>query len=175
MELYNSEWINTNGNFIHKTAIVYDWVELGTGNTIGAYCIIGGNGEIRGVNQEDFKGKVKIGNNNVISELVTIQRPFDEGKYTIVGDNNIIMRGAHSGHDSVIGNNCEICCNVILGGYATVGDNSKIKLGVIIRNRLSVGANCIVGMGGMVVKNVPEGQVWMGNPARFYKLNNKWS
>lgn len=175
MDLYNLEehgFVNINGNWIHSTAIVYPWVKLGKNNIIGAYSVIGSNGEMRNVNPSEFKGKVIIGNNNVISELVTIQRPFNEGKHTIVGDNNIIMRGSHSGHDSVIGNNCEICCNVILGGYATIGDNSKIKLGVIVRNRLSVGLNCVIGMGSMVVKNVPDGQIWLGNPARFHKLNN---
>lgn len=172
---YNADWINISGNFIHKTAIVYDWVELGTGNTIGAYCVIGGNGEIRGVNQEDFKGKVKIGNNNVISELVTIQRPFDEGKFTVIGHDNIIMAHSHIGHDVFLGDNCEVCTGVILGGYATIENDVKIKLGVTVRNRITIGHDSIIGLGSAVVKDVPHGQVFMGNPAKFYKLNNKWS
>ena len=56
MDFYNSDWIDIDGNKIHKTAIIYPNVRMGKGNIIGAYCVIGSNGEMRNVNQEDFKG-----------------------------------------------------------------------------------------------------------------------
>ncbi len=37
MSYFETEWINIDGNHIHKTAIVSDFVELGKGNVIGAY------------------------------------------------------------------------------------------------------------------------------------------
>lgn len=172
-DLYNNDWYNTDGNYIHKTAIIHDCVKLGKGNTIGAYSVIGGNGEIRGANQGKFKGVVIIGDNNVISELVTIQRPF-ENTATIIGNNNIIMAHSHTGHDVQIGNNCEICTGVILGGYSIVKDGAKIKLGVTIRNRKVVGTDSIVGLGSAVVKDVSDGVIVMGNPAKFHKLNNNY-
>ena len=162
---YNSDWINIDGNYVHKTAIICDNVKMGKGNIIGAYSVIGSNGEIRGVKQNEFKGWVEIGNNNVISELVTIQRPYDES-CTKIGDNNIIMVHSHLGHDVKIGNNCEICSGVILGGYAVVLDGAKIKLGATVRNRIIVGAGALIGLGSSVVKNVPHGEIWAGNPAK---------
>jgi UDP-N-acetylglucosamine acyltransferase len=165
-DLYNHDWINIDGNSIHKTAIIHPNVKLGKGNTIGAYCVIGSNGEVRGVSQNDFKGHVVIGNNNVISEFVSIQRPFNEGETTEIGSNNIIMRGVHFGHNSVIGDNCEICTGVILGGYVVVGSNTKIKLGVTVRNRVVVGQNSIIGLGSAVVSNVKDGVVVYGVPAK---------
>ena len=63
---YEYEYINLDGNYIHRTAIVYPNVILGKGNWIGAYSVIGSNGEIRGVDQKEFKGTVTIGDNNVI-------------------------------------------------------------------------------------------------------------
>lgn len=154
-------------NKIHHTAIIYDNVELGKGNVIGAYCVIGSNGEMR--NTKEFNGKVIIGNHNVISEMVTIQRPAEEGKATCIGNDNLIMAHSHVGHDASIGDDCEICTGTIVGGYASINNGAKLKLGVTIRNRIEVGERAIVGMCSVVVKNCEASSVYVGNPAR--KIN----
>lgn len=167
-DLYNSNWVNLDGNWIHITAIVHDNVIMGKGNVVGPYTIIGGNGEIRGKNQLDFKGHVEIGNDNVISELVTIQRPYDEGAVTKIGSNCIITAHSHIGHDVTVGDNVEVCYS-ILGGYSTVKSGAKIKMNCTIRNRRTVGENAVVGMGSVVVKDVEANTVVMGNPAKTKK------
>jgi len=138
---------------------------MGKGNYIGAYTVIGSNGEIRGVNQSDFKGFVTIGDNNVISEHVTIQRPF-KAEATSIGNDNIIMAHAHIGHDVYIGNNCEVCTGSIIGGYSIIKDDVKIKLGVTVRNRLVIGNGSLIGLGSVVVKDVAPNSVVYGNPAK---------
>jgi UDP-N-acetylglucosamine acyltransferase len=168
-DLYNSDWINIDGNSIHKTAIIHPNVVMGKGNVIGAYCVIGGNGEIRDKDQMDFKGTVHIGNHNVISEFVSIQRPFDENKSTIICDDNIIMAHTHIGHDTYIGSKCEICTGTVVGGYVTIYDDAKIKLNCTIRNRVIIGMSSVVGMGSVVVRNVPNFGVVYGNPAKEKK------
>jgi len=55
--LYGGDFINLYGNLIHKTAIIHDSVQLGKGNIIGAYTVIGSNGEMR--KPKDFKGSIK--------------------------------------------------------------------------------------------------------------------
>lgn len=164
-DLYAHDWINIDGNYIHRTAIIHPNVRLGKGNWIGAYCVIGSNGEIRGKDQKEFKGNVSIGNNNIISEHVTIQRPFEFAS-TFIGDNNIIMAHAHIGHDVKILDNCEICTGVIIGGYTVIENGVKIKLGAVLRNRLKIGSNAIIGLGSAVLKDVERGSVVYGNPAR---------
>lgn len=164
-DVYNSEFIMVDSNRVHKTAIVYPNVKLGKGNVIGAYCVIGSNGEMRGVKQDEFKGSVVIGDNNVISELVTIQRPKDEGSITSIGNDNIIMAHSHIGHDAKISNDCELCTGTIIGGHANLLDGAIIKLGCTIRNRVTVGIDSLVGMGSVVVKDVLDGAIVYGNPA----------
>jgi UDP-N-acetylglucosamine acyltransferase len=151
-------------NDIHPTAIIYDNVKMGKGNKIGPYCVIGSNGEIRGV--DEFFGFVEIGDNNVISELVTIQRPKDIDKSTKIGSNNIIMAHTHIGHDVKIGNNCELSSGSIIGGHVNINDDCKIKLGVTIRNRVIIGKNALIGMGSVVIKDIDESIVVAGNPAK---------
>jgi UDP-N-acetylglucosamine acyltransferase len=166
-EIYNSEWIiDGNNNRIHVTAIICECVEMGRNNQIGAFSCVGTNGEIRGVDQNKFKGTVIIGDGNIISEMVTIQRPFEEGKTTEIGSNNIIMAHAHIGHDAKIGNDCEICTTSIVAGYCTVQNNVKIKLGVVTRNRITIGRGSVIGMGSVVTKDVPANSVIYGNPAK---------
>jgi UDP-N-acetylglucosamine acyltransferase len=165
--LYNDEWINIDGNNIHKTAIIHPNVTLGKGNTIGAYAVIGSNGEMRNVNQDDFKGKVVIGDNNVISEFVSIQRPFNEDESTFIGNDNIIMAHSHIGHNAFVGDYCEICTNTVLGGYAVVNTGSKLKISVTVRNRKVIGKDCIIGMGSNVTSDIPDKSVAFGNPAKI--------
>ena len=164
MDIYNGDWINIDGNQVHRTAIIYPNVQLGKGNVIGAFCVIGSNGEIR--DTKEFKGKVIIGDNNVISEMVTIQRPAPEDQETLIGSNNLIMAHSHIGHDAHIGDNTEICTGTIVGGYAKIHNGAKVKLGVTIRNRIIIGEGSLVGMGSVVVKDVQPNSVVKGNPAK---------
>lgn len=159
------DWIEIDGNKIHHTAIIYPCVKLGTGNIIGPYSVIGSNGEIRGKKFDEFKGSVSIGNNNVISEHVTIQRPFEE-QSTVIGNDNLIMAHSHIGHDVHIGDQCEICTGTIIGGYTIIESGVKLKLGVTVRNRLRIGMKSLIGLGSTVVKNVPADSIEYGNPSK---------
>lgn len=46
---------------------------------------------------------------------------------------------------------------------ASIGAGSTILSGIVI------GENAMIGAGSVVTKNVPAGEVWVGNPAKFIK------
>jgi UDP-N-acetylglucosamine acyltransferase len=166
MDLYDPFSMYDPSNQIHPTAIIYPNVRMGKNNKIGPYTVIGSPGEIRGTKDADFKGWVDIGDNNMISEMVTIQSPLEDKKVTYLGSNNIIMAHSHIGHDACIGDDCEISTGSIIGGYAVINDNVKIKLAVTVRNRIIIDENATVGMGSVVVKNVPPHTTVFGVPAK---------
>lgn len=148
-------------NNIHPTALIHESVHLGDNNQIGAYCVIGYEADMRGNNE--YNGKVLIGNNNRITDHVVIHRG-KEG-LTEIGDNNLIMAQSYIAHNVKIGNNVEVCPGVKIGGFAIIGNDAKLKLGCFIRNRVVVGEGVTVGMGSNLVSNVSNGVV-MGNPAK---------
>lgn len=52
-------------------------------------------------------------------------------------------------------------------GRIDIGDNVYIGYGVIVLCNVRIGNNCIIGAGSVVTKDVPDGTVYAGNPARF--------
>lgn len=167
-DLYNNEYIDTDGNLIHKTAIIGDNVKLGKGNVIMPYCVIGEPGFIRNMTE---KRLVFIGNNNKIGCFTTVMSG-QEG--TFIGDKNLIMNYCNIGHDVVIGNENEIGPGTIISGHVRIYDKVKIKSHCTIRNRLLIESESVIGQGSNVISKVLAGQTVYGNPAgnnKSFKVN----
>lgn len=162
MSFYDSDYINTDGNWIHKTAIIGENVSMGKGNVVMPYAVIGQPGFIR--EADKMEGMVVIGDNNRIGCHVSIMSGKESE--TTIGSNNLIMNYANVGHDVVIFDECEIGVGVIIGGHATIGWGSKLKMRCVIRNRVEIKRECIIGMGAVVCENVMEYTTVKGNPAR---------
>ena len=46
---------------------------------------------------------------------------------------------------------------------------------IISQNGITIGENAMIGVGSVVTHDVPSGELWYGNPARFVrKLKNKF-
>lgn len=72
-------------------------------------------------------------------------------------------------HDDLVEDYVTLASGVSLGGGVLVGRGAYIGAGALIREGVTVGAGSIVGMGSVVLRDVPPGQVWAGNPARFLR------
>lgn len=90
---------------------------------------------------------------------------------TSVGDRSWLMKKVHVGHDAVIGDNVEIAPLTSVGGYVEIGDGVKVGQGAVFKPRVKVGDGAVIGAGAVVVKDVPAGETWAGNPARRLKPN----
>ena len=129
-------------NYIHPTAIIGDNVILGDNNYIGAYCIIGDPAEHKKY-WDNTKGKVIIGNNNIVTGLVTIDAGTEQVTY--IGDNCFIMKHAHIGHDCTINNNVTISCGAKIGGHSVIGENSNIGLNAVLHQFSNIHIGCMIG------------------------------
>ena len=168
-ELYDDEYINLYGNFVHRTAIVYKNVKMGKGNVIGPYCVIGELGFIRDTGKKE--GYVEIGDNNRFGCYVNVMTG-QEGK-TFIGNKNLIMNHVNIGHNVMIGDDCEIGAGSIVCGWVLIGSCTKIKSQVSIRNRIKIDPYCTIGIGSNVICNIPLNSTAYGNPAKVYKKGSK--
>ena len=51
-------------------------------------------------------------------------------------------------------------------GNISIGNNCNISWNVIIMPNVHIGNNCIIAAGAVVTKDVPEGEIWGGIPAK---------
>lgn len=54
-------------------------------------------------------------------------------------------------------------------GEVRIKKNAFIGTGTIITKPVTIGERAIVGAGSVVTKNIPNDEVWAGNPARFIR------
>ncbi len=54
-------------------------------------------------------------------------------------------------------------------GDVKIGSGCFIGMNTIIANSVTIGDNSVIGAGSIVTKDIPENEVWAGNPARFIK------
>ena len=55
---------------------------------------------------------------------------------------------------------------VVVCGSVEIGEDCFIGAKSVIREHLTIGNNVLIGMGSVVTKNIPDGETWVGNPAR---------
>ena len=84
---------------------------------------------------------------------------------TRVGARSFIMAGCHIGHDAQVGEDCELAPKTVLGGHAQLGNKVRCGVGVLVKPFVKIGDGARLGMGAVVNKDVPAGEVWVGNPA----------
>ncbi len=70
------------------------------------------------------------------------------------------------GHDAVIGDFCQISAMALVNGHVTIGNESFVGGSACIRDEITIGERSFVSMGACVLKDVPDGVIVMGNPAR---------
>lgn len=122
-----------------------------------------------------YKGepsRLEIGARTTIREHVTIN-PGTEGggMLTKIGDDCLLMVGAHVAHDCRIANHVIIVNNVLLGGHIDIGDYAVIGGGAAVHQFVRIGQHAMVGgMSGVEADVIPFGMV-MGNRAHLAGLN----
>jgi UDP-N-acetylbacillosamine N-acetyltransferase len=83
-----------------------------------------------------------------------------------IGENVIVGACASMGHESVLEDGARLNPGANVSGKVTVGRTTVIGTGAVIKDRIHVGANTLIGAGAAVVRDIPDGVVAFGNPAR---------
>ncbi len=86
-----------------------------------------------------------------------------------VGEGCVINTRASLDHDSVLREFSSLGPGVTTGGEVVVGARSSICIGAILLERIRVGSDAVVGAGAVVVRDIPDGVVAYGVPARIIR------
>ncbi len=171
---------------IHPTAVIEGDVQIGNGTIIDAHvyikgpAIIGRNNHIRpgaviGTDGESrgtpSVGTIIIGDNNLISDLTTIQRSIGD-RNTEIGNDCFFMAHSHLGHDVKLGNEVTIAPGTVIGGHAVIQDGANIGMGTMVHQFATVGAYCMIGMNSTITKDIPPFAMAYGSPAKVKGHND---
>jgi acetyltransferase-like isoleucine patch superfamily enzyme len=153
--------------FIGDDSVICPHVTIYAGVKIGKRVLIGDSSSIF--------CRVVVDDDVIISRNVTINSDVSIGKNTrimdnthitgrcVIGDNVFISVGVSMTNDSRFGRS----------GYSedcqgpTIEENVCIGAGAVLLPGVHIGRNSVVAAGSVVKKNVPEGMIVAGNPARI--------
>lgn len=138
-------FVNLYGCSIDDHSKIGAFVEIQKGAIIGKYC--------------------KISSHTFICEGVTIQdRVFIGHNVTFINDK--YPRSTNPDNTIQTEEDWEVVPTLV-GEGASIGSSATILCGV------TIGKGAIVGAGSVVTKNIPAGEIWAGNPAKFIRKVNE--
>ncbi len=88
-----------------------------------------------------------------------------------IGVNVLVQPLACIGHDSHIGSDSVISTFVNIAGGCVIGNETYIGMQVPIKECTKIGNNTIIGMGSVVIKDIPDGVIAFGCPAKVIREN----
>jgi len=141
------------GCILESGSIIKHSTTLGPANRVCEGAVVGGLPQH--TQMPDNPGGLVIGAGNTIRENVTIHRALEAGKFTYIGDNNLLMVNVHVAHDCRLDNQSILTNNVMLAGHVTVADRAYLSGGAAAHQFSRIGALAMVGGQAHLVKDVP--------------------
>jgi UDP-N-acetylglucosamine acyltransferase len=152
-------------------ALIGPQVVIGAGTSVGPYTRVEGPTTVGERNQffghdsiggppQDLKyhgerTELKIGDDNVFREFVTINRgTVGGGGLTTVASNNFFMAYSHVAHDCHVGSNTVFANCATLAGHVEVGDFATIGAFSAVHQFCRVGEHAFIGGGTMCTQDV---------------------
>ncbi|MCS7338329.1 MAG: acyl-ACP--UDP-N-acetylglucosamine O-acyltransferase [Verrucomicrobiae bacterium] len=126
---------------------------IGARNRFHAGCVIGDAPQ-----DLKYKGaptRLRIGDNNVFREHVTVHRSNNPDEETVIGSNNFLMQHSHVAHNCVLGNHVILAGGALLAGHAIVHDRAFISGNCLVHQFTRVGTLAMMQGGAAISKDLP--------------------
>jgi len=145
------------GNFV----VIEDGVEIGDGTVIRNFV--------------ELRKNTKIGKNCYIDSRVSTSGNCEDGNDVTLRYDAILARGCKVGDGTyicprVMTNNLDTGKTQI--GGAHIGKNCFIGTNTVFQHGVKIGDNVVTGAMAFINKDIPDNEIWIGSPAKFFKINN---
>lgn len=185
--LFTEAFFNSQGTYIHPTAVIGDNVVLDENVKIGPYCVVMGNVHIGSgtrlyahvtigfpaqvLGLKESLGSISIGKNCEIREFVTIHAARSAEGKTTIGDNCYVMNYCHISHDCTIEDNVTMVNNVNLGGHTHVEKHAFLMAAAATHQFCRIGQFTAIAPFSGTRQDLPPFCLFSGQPAAFSGLN----
>lgn len=92
--------------------------------------------------------------------------------FAVIGVGAIINTGAIIEHECIIADYVHIGPGAVLAGNVKVGECSFVGANAVIKQGIKIGKNVLIGAGAVVLNDLPDDEIWVGNPARKIGKND---
>jgi len=160
-------------------AIIDGGVEVGPGCVIGPHVYLTGlttigarnrffAGCVVGESPQDLKyqgtpTRLRIGDDNVFREHVTVHRSTRAGEETVLGSRNFLMAHCHVAHNCQVGDYVILANGALLGGHVSVADRAFISGNCLVHQFVRVGTLALMQGGSAISKDLPPFTVARGD------------
>ncbi|WP_286137639.1 UDP-3-O-(3-hydroxymyristoyl)glucosamine N-acyltransferase [Gabonibacter massiliensis] len=158
------------GTRIYPNVVIHDGTVIGKNCCIKSGAVIGQDGfgfelDEKGVPVHfPHFGRVIIGDEVYIGANTAVDRGTLGD--TIIADHVKIDNLVHVAHNDKIGENSLVIAGASLGGGVELGKNCWIAPNASVKQQTVIGDFGYVGLGAVVIKNVEEHTIVVGNPAK---------
>lgn len=90
---------------------------------------------------------------------------------TTVSNHCILLPNSFLGHNSFMDEFSSLATNSVVGAHVHIGKGVHVGSNATIRETVKIGDYSFVGMGAVVLEDVPDYAVVVGNPAKILKYN----
>jgi len=157
------------GTRLHHHASVEGNTVLGERCEVFPYACIGGKTQ-----DLKFKGGnpgLRIGDRNVFREYVTIHCATNDGDFTRLGSDNLLLASCHVAHDCVMGSHIIMSNGAVLAGHVEVEDHVVIGGYGGIHQFCRLGAFAMLSATAKLVHDLPPYFIADGTPAEVRAIN----
>lgn len=118
-----------------------------------------------------------LGDGVFIGPFVEVQKNSKIGKNSRIQSHSFICEGVDIGENVFIGHNV----NTINDKFPKVNnenwkcekiviqDNCSIGTGAVLMSGITIGKNSLIGANSLVLNDIPDNEIWAGNPAKFIR------
>lgn len=157
------------GTRLHHHASVEGNTVIGKACEVFPFACIGG--KTQDLKYAGGNPGLRIGDRNVFREYVSIHCATNDGDFTRIGSNNVLLATCHVAHDCVLGDNIIMSNGAVLAGHVTVENHVVIGGYGGVHQFCRLGAYAMLSATAKLVHDLPPFFIADGTPAEIRAIN----